>query len=203
MSAPGASPGAPGASQGASPSAPGAPPGTPGAPSSRPSRWERLPELLRPREHELHGRGELRRIESTLLVLAFLLLAVAVVNDVVLSTHTATRITADLRAWRTLTGHDYHNISVEQDLQTHTTRDILCGNTSPGPPGALPQICLIMTGPILHGTRASHGGFYLPPYSSDKRAHRYACFGSAAKAHLCTLPTPPGAPHAPVPGADG
>jgi hypothetical protein len=147
--------------------------------------------------------GELRRIESTLLVLAFLLLAVATVNDVVLSTHTGGRITADLRAWRTLTGHDYHNISVQQDLQTHTTHDILCGNVAPGPPGALPQICLIMTGPIVHGTRASHGGFYLPPYTPDKRAYRYACFGSAARDRLCGAATPAGAPHAPVPGADG
>ncbi|HEY3829824.1 MAG TPA: hypothetical protein VGL57_11560 [Solirubrobacteraceae bacterium] len=165
--------------------------------------WERLPEPLRPREQERRGRGDLRRVESTLLVLAFLLFAVAIVNDVVLSTHVATRITADLRAWRTLTGHDYHNISVEQDLKGHTTRDVLCGNTSPGPPGALPQVCLIMTGPIVHGTRASHGGFYLAPFTPDKRINRYACFGSAVAAGLCAAPTPTGAPHAPVSGADG
>jgi hypothetical protein len=165
--------------------------------------WERLPEPLRPRDAERRGRGDLRRIESTLLVFAFLLLAVATVNDVVLSTHTAGRITADLRSWRALTGRNYHNISVQQDLQTHTTRDVLCGNVAPGPPGALPQICLIVTGPIVHGVRASHGGFYLPPYTSDKRAYRYACFGSAARDRLCGAPTPAGALHAPIPGADG
>jgi hypothetical protein len=169
----------------------------------RKSGWERLPERLRPRERELRGRGELRRIESTLLVLAFLLLAVAVVNDVVLDTHTATRITADLRTWRTLTARNYHNISVEQDLEHHTTRDILCGNTSPGPPGALPQICLIVTGPIVHGMRASHGGFYLLPYTPNKRINRYACFGSAVGEDLCGRATPAGAPHAPLAGADG
>jgi hypothetical protein len=175
----------------------------PSASLPRASRWERLPEPLRPREHERRGRGDLRRVESTLLVLAFLLLAVAVVNDVVLDTHTAKRLTADLRTWRTLTARSYHNISVQQDLEHHTTRDILCGNTAPGPPGALPQICLVMTGPIVHGMRASHGGFYLLPYTPDKRIDRYACFGSAAGENLCGRATPAGAPHAPLAGVDG
>ncbi|HSZ69969.1 MAG TPA: hypothetical protein VK756_06385 [Solirubrobacteraceae bacterium] len=170
----------------------------------RASVWERLPERLRPRERELRGRGDLRRIESTLLALAFVLLAIAVVNDVVLSTHVAYRITADLRTYRRLTGHEtYHNISVEQDLVHHTSRDVLCGNTAPGPPGALPQICLILTGPVRHGERASHGGFYLPPYTRDKRISRYGCFGSAVREELCAAAIPPGALHAPVPGADG
>jgi hypothetical protein len=193
-----ASPGSAGGSSGASRAASG-------APGARGGSWERLPAPLRPRAQgqERRGRGDLRRVESTLLVLAFLLLAVATVNDVVLSTHTAQRITADLRTWRALTGRNYHNISVQQDLQTHTTRDILCGNDSPGPPGALPQICLVITGPTVHGVRASHGGFYLPPYAPDKRAYRYACFGSALTDHLCGSPTPAGAPHAPIPGADG
>jgi hypothetical protein len=154
----------------------------------RHGRWDRLPEPLRPRDHEVPSppaRGELRRIESTLLVLAFVLLAVATVNDVVRETHVNERLTADLRTWRARTGHDYHNISDEQDLTHHTTRDVLCGNTAPGPPGALPQICLIMTGPIVHGMRASHGGFYLPPYEPDIRVNRYACFGTALEQHLC------------------
>jgi hypothetical protein len=158
-------------------------------------RWERLPERLRPREKERRGRGDLRRVESTLLVLAFLALAVAVVNDVVEQVRVDERLTVDLRTWRTVTGHvTYKNISIEQDLVHHTTRDVLCGNTSPGPPGALPQVCLIVTGPTVHGTRAARGGFYLPPYLSDKRANRYACFGTAVPEDLCGLPTPPGAP---------
>ncbi|HEY2570707.1 MAG TPA: hypothetical protein VGI27_04505 [Solirubrobacteraceae bacterium] len=173
------------------------------ATAQRRDPWERLPERLRPREHERRGRGELRRVESTLLVLALLLLAVATVNDVVLQTHTNGRLTADLRTWRALTGHDYHNVSVEQDLKGHSTREILCGNTAPGAPGALPQVCLLITGPVVHGLRASHGGFYLPPFAADKRANRYACFGTAARARLCAAVTPAGAPHAPVPGADG
>jgi hypothetical protein len=174
------------------------------APIAPDSVWERLPEPLRPRERERRGRGELRLIESTLLVLVFILLAVAVVNDVVRETHVNARLTADLRTWRTLTGHfRYHNISNEQDLVHHTTRDVLCGNTAPGPPGAWPQICLIVIGPTRHGLRESHGGFYLPPYKPDLAVNRYACFGSAVREDLCRLPTPPGYPHAPVPGADG
>ena len=81
-------------------------------------RWERLPERLRPRASERRGRGDLRRVESTLLVLAFLLLAVAVVNDVVEQVHVNERLTVDLQTWRAVTGHDYKNISVEQDLNT-------------------------------------------------------------------------------------
>jgi hypothetical protein len=161
--------------------------------------WERLPERLRPREHDDSSpptRGDLRRVETTLLVLAFLVLAVATVNDLVREIHVNDRLTADLRTWRTVTAHDYHNISIERDLTGHTTRDVLCGNTAPGPPGALPQICLIVTGPVAHGLRSVHGGFYLPPYEPDLRAHRYACFGKAVREQLCGLP----APHAPLTG---
>jgi hypothetical protein len=164
-------------------------------------RWERLPERLRPRESERRGRGDLRRVESTLLVLAFVVLAVAVVNDVVEQVHVNERRTADLRTWRAVTGHEtYKNISIEQDLKHHTTRDVLCGNTSPAPPGTTPQVCLIMTGPTVHGRRAARGGFYLPPYFPDKRENRYACFGTAVSEELCGLPTPPGAPDEPLTG---
>jgi hypothetical protein len=157
-------------------------------------RWERLPERLRPRESERRGRGDLRRVQSTLLVLAFLVLVVAVVNDVVRQVHVNERITVDLHTWKTITGNDLKNISVEQDLTHHTTRDVLCGNTGSGPPGTQPQVCLIMTGPTVHGMRAAKGGFYLPPYFQDKHANRYACFGTAVSERLCGLPTPPGAP---------
>jgi len=165
------------------------------------TRWERLPERLRPRETERRGRGEVRRIESTLLMLAFLLLAVAVVNDVVEQVHVNERLTADLRTWRTVTGRDYKNISVEQNLTRRTTRDVLCGNTQPAPPGTATQVCLVVTGPTVHGMRAAKGGFYLPPYFPDKRPNRYACFGTAVAEDLCGLPTPEGAPDEPLTGA--
>ena len=167
---------------------------------ARPSGWERLPERLRPREREDLGRGDLRRVETTLLVLVFLALAVATVRDVVRQLQINKRLTADLLTWRTVTGHYYHNLSLQQDLKTFSTREVVCGNTTPGPPGARPQLCLIMTGPIRHGRRSALGGFYLPPYVQDLRTNRYACFGTTTSENLCGLATPTGAPHAPILG---
>ena len=123
----------------------------------------RIPVPLRPRDQELLGGGNTRVIETMLLLLAGLLLAIATVNDVVLQTHVNHRLVADLRTWRAYTGHDYHNLSVEQDLYGHTTREVVCGNTVPGPPKERVQLCLVITGPVAHGRRAARGGWYLPP----------------------------------------
>jgi hypothetical protein len=145
----------------------------------------RLPTWLRPREHELLGTGRTRLIESTLLALVGLLLAIATVNDVVLQTHVNHRLNADLASWRGYTGHDYKNLSVEQDLFGHSTRDIVCGNTTPGPPKERIQLCLAMTGPVVGGRRAVHGGWYLPVKSEDLRRYRYGCYGSSKSEGLC------------------
>ena len=155
--------------------------------SSAPARGfaARLPVSLRPRDEELLGDGRRRLIETTLLLLAGLLLAIATVNDVVLQTHVNHRLVADLRTWRAYTGHDYRNLSVEQDLYGHSTREVVCGNTAPGPPKERVQLCLVITGPVSHGRRAVHGGWYLPPKSEDLRHVRYACFGSAPTLGLC------------------
>jgi hypothetical protein len=153
-----------------------------------PSKGElgaRLPAWLRPREHELPGSGRTRLIETTLLVLVGLLLAIATVNDVVLQTHVNKRLTADLASWRGYTGHNYKNVSVEQDLYGHSSRDTVCGNTVPGPPKARIQICLLATGPVIAGRRAIHGGWYLPVKSEDLRRYRYGCYGSAKSEALC------------------
>jgi hypothetical protein len=144
-----------------------------------------LPAWLRPRDEELRGDGRTRLIETTLLVLVGLLLAIATVNDVVRQTHVNHRLVADLRTWREYTGHAYKNLSVEQDLFGHTTRDIVCGNVTPGPPKARTQLCLALTGPVSAGRRAALGGFYLPPKVDDVRHDRYACYGSAKAAGLC------------------
>ena len=148
-------------------------------------RWDRLPEWLRPRELERQGTGRRRLIEVTLLILAGLLLAIATVNDVVDQTHVNHRLIADLHTWRVYTGHDYRDISTEQDLYGHTTRDVVCGNTSPGPPRERIQLCLQLTGPVIHGRRAARGGWYLPPKKEDLPAFRYGCFGSATPARFC------------------
>jgi hypothetical protein len=145
----------------------------------------RIPVVLRPRDQELLGGGHTRVIETTLLLLAGLLLAIATVNDVFLQTHVNHRLVADLRTWRAYTGHEYHNLSVEQDLYGHTTREVVCGNTVPGGPKERVQLCLVITGPVAHGRRAVRGGWYLPPKSEDLRYIRYGCFGSATTLGLC------------------
>jgi hypothetical protein len=151
----------------------------------RPGFGAGLPAWLRPLDAEQPGLGRTRLVETTLLLLALLLLAIATVNDVVLQTHVNHRLVADLRTWRSYTGHDYHNVSPEQDIFGHTTRDFVCGDTVPGPPKERVQICLVMTGPVIHGRRAVHAGWYLPPKTDDLLRYRYACFGSAVQQGLC------------------
>lgn len=164
--------------------------------------WARLPQWARPLEHERRGLGSLRLAETTVLILLGLFLAVATVNDlVVLRVNENHRLNADVRTWRTITAHDYVNISTEQDITGHTTRDVACGNVSPGPPGARNQICLIMTGPVQAGVRSARGGYYLPAYHSNLKVNRFWCFGSATTGDLCGLSAvPAGARRIPLKG---
>jgi hypothetical protein len=146
------------------------------------ARWRRLPSWLRPRAVELKGSGNLWLIETTLLVLVGIVLATATINDVARQTGINHRLIADLKTWRHYTGHDYHNISVDQEtLGVTSQREVLCGNTSPGGPQARTQLCLAIWGPVVDGRRSVHGGWYLPPYSDDLPAARYGCFGPAAR----------------------
>jgi hypothetical protein len=124
-------------------------------------------------------------VETTLLVLAALLLALATVNDVRRQTHTNHRLVTDLRTWRAYTGHPYPELSIEQDFRGFTTKEVVCGNTSPGEPAARVQVCLEIAGPVIGGRRAVRGGWYLPPKAEDLFASRYACFGSAKRARRC------------------
>jgi hypothetical protein len=130
--------------------------------------------------------SRVRLIETTLLVLAGVLLAVAVVNDVVRQTHINHRLETDLHTWRTYTRHDYHNLSIEQTVfgETNNT-DVVCGNTVPGSPKSRIQICLAIGGPVIDGRRAVTGGWYLPAHSEEDLPRlRYDCFGSVG-AGMC------------------
>ena len=132
-----------------------------------------------------------RLVETTLLVLLGVLLAVASLNDVARQTHVNQRLIVDIATWRALTGHAYHNVSVEQDRSGRTTREVVCGNTTPGAPKTRPQLCLVMTGPVVRGRRAVHGGYYLPAHLLfDTPSARYGCFGAAIAQGLC--PATPG-----------
>jgi hypothetical protein len=140
------------------------------------------PRAERPQRRES---GDLRAVETTILLLAALLLAIATINDVVRQTRVNHRLIADLATWRSYTGHRYHNLSVSQDYTEHFTREVVCGNTSPGEPKQRVQLCLVITGPIAAGHRHVSGGWHLPARSEDQPALRYGCFGSAPAEFRC------------------
>jgi hypothetical protein len=145
-------------------------------------RWRRLPAWLRPRAVELGGSGQVRLIETTLLVLVGLVLAIATVNDVIRQTHINHRLIADEQTWRAYTHHDYHDLSIDLELfGSRSGREVVCGNTVPGPPQARTQICLEIWGSVVNGRRTVQGGWYLPAHvEDDLLAARYGCFGPAA-----------------------
>ncbi|MGH2865655.1 MAG: hypothetical protein ACRDJX_10470 [Solirubrobacteraceae bacterium] len=129
-----------------------------------------------------HGRRRVWLVETVVLVLVGLLFAAATVNDLSREAGTNHRLIADLATWRHYTHHDYVNISIDQEtLGVDSGRELLCGNTSPGPPGARTQICLAIWGPVAGGLRTVQGGWYLPPYHPDLTANRYGCFGTAGR----------------------
>ena len=129
--------------------------------------------------------SRLRLLESIVLLAAALLLGVATVNDIVRQTHINHRLVADLRTWRAYTGHDYRRLGASQDFRHHTTREVVCGNTSPGAPGARVQLCLLVRGPVSRGRRSVSGGWYVPPRTSDVVPNRYGCFGAAGSEARC------------------
>jgi hypothetical protein len=150
-----------------------------------PGPWRRLPAWLRPRQVELPGSGRTRLIETTLLVLAALLLATATIHDVAQQTKVNRRLVADLATWRGYTRHDNRDLSLEQDFHGHSNREVVCGNTTPGPPGDRVQLCLLMTGRIVDGRRTVRSGWYLPPKTRDLARNRYGCFGLPTAAWPC------------------
>jgi hypothetical protein len=127
-----------------------------------------------------------RLIETTLLVLVGLVLATATIADVVRQTGVNKRLIVDKQTWRAYTGHNYYNVGVEQDVfGISSTRDVVCGNITGGPPDSKTQICLLVVGPIKAGRRQVLGGWYVPAYlQHNDYAYRYGCFGSATKG-LC------------------
>jgi hypothetical protein len=142
--------------------------------------------------------GSLRLAETTIMILLAIFLAIATVNDVLQQTHVNHRLVVDLHTWRTATGHDYRNLSVERDLKGHTTRDTVCGNVSPGGPKERTQVCLTLVGAARSGNRVISGGYYLPAQSEDTSGTRYACFGVPAETGLCDRGSPPpGSPPTP------
>ena len=161
----------------------------------------RLWGLLGPRSEERRGRGELRFIETAVLVLVGIVLIIATANDDRRSVHIGTRLDADLESWRATTGAWFHNPFIEQDIKTYTTRDVVCADLVEGKPEGYPphpQVCLVFTGPVHDGRRTARGGYYLVASGTDVHEpvldypqYRYACFGSAVEERLCALAKPP------------
>ncbi len=107
------------------------------------SVWLRLPAWLRPGREELPGTGRVRLIETTLLLLGAVLLTIATTNDLAREVKINKRLIVDTRMWRSYTGHDYANLTTEQQIFGETAqRDVVCGNTSPGAPQTRTQLCL-------------------------------------------------------------
>jgi hypothetical protein len=165
---------------------------------------ERPRDALRPRDEERRGRGELRFIETAVIVLVGIVLVVATANDVHRQVHIGTRLAADLESWKQYTHVAFHNPFIEQDIKTYTTRDVVCADETIGKPEGKPQACLIFTGPVHQGRRTARGGFYLIARGTDihepvldRPQYRYACSGSAVSEHLCGLSAPP--PGVPTP----
>jgi hypothetical protein len=173
-----------------------------------PARRTRLGDLLGPREKERRGRGELRFIETAVILLVGIVLLVATANDDHRAVGIGTRLAADLESWRAYTGVPFHNPLIEQDVKTYTTRDVVCADETIGKPEGKPQACLIFTSPVHDGRRVARGGFYLIARGTDvhqpvldRPQYRYACFGSAIAEHLCEIATPPpGLPNRPLVG---
>jgi len=162
------------------------------------SRTNRLWQRLGPRDKERRGRGEMRFVETAVLVLIGAVLLVATVYDVHRQVRIGTRLAADLESWKQYTHVPFHNPFIEQDIKTYSTRDVVCADETIGKPEGKPQACLIFTGPVVHGRRTAQGGFYLLARGTDvhepvldRPEYRYACFGSAISEHLCAIKTPP------------
>jgi hypothetical protein len=126
-------------------------------------------------------------IESGVLVLVGVLLASATINDLVRQTDVNHRLNVDLRTWRSYTHHNYHDLSVSQDVHGLSTREVVCGNTTPGGLRERTQLCLQITGAERAGRRSVSGGWYLPPKVENVRRYRYACFGPAVLEARCPL----------------
>ncbi len=144
---------------------------------------ERLPAWLSPRAVESGGRRRWR-IETIVLIVVGLVLAVTSANDIFWSVSQNRRLVADQMTWRHYTHRDYFNVSAAP-LVVGQPVDLSCANASPGPPGERPQICILMSGPVQGGLRKVIGGWRLPARTGDFPANRGDCFGAGATKALC------------------
>jgi hypothetical protein len=154
----------------------------------------------------VHSR--LRTLETIVLVLIGVVLAVAAIYDVARQVRIDDRMHADVLSWQAITGAGYRNAYVELDTKHYTTRDVACGWTPLTDPSKRAMTCLIFAGPRNRWHRAAIGGYYVRGLGApghrrayDRPRYRYGCFGRARSAgYVCRAAAPPGAPAQPLVG---
>lgn len=139
---------------------------------------------------------DLRLIETAILIVAGLVLAVATANDIGRAVHITERIKVDQHSYRvymhTKGGVTTPIRKVSITPAVYGKRDTAC---SPPIGTAHGSACLMLDGPAA-GTgprrvRTVVGGFRLLPNARNRFGARYACFGLAAQLRLCGAQPPP------------
>ncbi len=171
------------------------------------TRRPRLPAWIAPRPQSDRDPAsrDVRAIETTILVLLGLLLAAAVVWDVVLQVRLNKREFADRVTW--LAYAHVADIKTRLDIRPleRGTTDYVCRATSTNATQALHQVrlCLMISGPAVRGRRHVDGGYYIPPKRRDLYSYRYGCFGVPAENAFCGAANAAAAASAPVVASSG
>jgi hypothetical protein len=164
-------------------------------PGRRPPAWLRW--LLRRSDANADGPSnqDLRLIETAVLLVAGLVLAVATVNDIGRLVHITERVKLDQHTYRYVM-HTQGGVTtpirkVSVTPGSTTKVDVACSPPIGGPRGSS---CLVIGGPA-GGTGAQHlrtveGGYRLLPGARNRYAARYGCFGVPARQRLCGASPP-------------
>ena len=158
-------------------------------------RWQRW--LLRRSDANADGPAnpDLRLIETAILIVAGLVLAVATANDIGRSVHITERLKVDAHTYR-LYMHTQRGVTtsirkVSMTPGIYDKTDVAC---SPPLGGARGSTCLVINGPVRSSPngqiRSVTGGYQLLPYSRNRYVARYGCFGVSAQSQLCGAKPP-------------
>ena len=164
-------------------------------PGRQPPSWLRW--LLRRSDANAGGPSnpDLRLIETAVLIVVGLVLAVATINDIGRSVHITERVKRDQHTYRyvmhTRGGVTTSIRKVSVAPGSTTKVDVAC---SPPPGGPRGSSCLVLGGPAdgvgPQHLRTVEGGFRLLPGSRNLYRARYGCFGVPAQQQLCGASPP-------------
>ncbi len=147
-----------------------------------------LPEWLAPRRADdpaAAGSPLRRSLETLVVVLVGVLLAVATVDDLHRQVGLNERFAVDKRTWRSYTHRNVKLLGITPAIRGNL--DIVCG-----PPivGDTSRLCLMLGGPAHVHERQLLGGFRLAFMRPNRYIYRYGCFGVAASRSLCGVSGP-------------